>query len=224
MRIRNLLAVSRLSVGGAALVVCGGAAASPAMAATASVGRACYVNANPSVGAPIQVSGSGFAPGHQLEVEGQGVFGTTTAGSTGGFAVTVQGPILATSAPAAKRFELRVLDETDGSASATTTVRMANLSFRTKPGVAKPSARVRYHFSGFRKGRAIYGHFVHKGRVITHRYGEAKGACGMLTTRATLFPGGHPRHTHYKVQFDDSRRFHTKATPRITTSISIRIF
>jgi hypothetical protein len=224
MRIQNLLGVSRAPIATAALLASGGAAASPALAATASVGRACYVNANPSVGTPIEVSGSGFAPGHRLEVEGQGVFGTTTAGPTGEFSLTVKGPILPTAAPAAKRFPLHVLDETDGSASATTAVRVANLSFTTKPGVARPSATVRYHFSGFRQGRPIYGHFIHKGQVITHRYGTAKGACGILKTRTRLFPGGHPRHTHYKVQFDDSRRFHKQSTPRITTSISIRIF
>jgi hypothetical protein len=201
-----------------------GAAAAPAAAQTVSVARACYVNANPMVGAPIHVSGSGFAAGDNVELSGTDVFGTTTVGGAGTFAAIIKGPILTTAFPAARSFTLTARDETNGMTTASTTFRVTNLAFRTKPGVARPSATVRYSFSGFRGGHAIYGHFVHRRQVLTHRFGRATGACGMLKARSKLFPGGHPQFTHYKVQFDDARRYHPKAAPRIDTDISIRPF
>lgn len=207
----------------AALLTCGLATSAPALAQTVvSVGQPCYVNANPMKGAPIQVSGSGFTPGDQLELAATDVFGTATVGSSGAFTTTVRGPILSTPFPAQRRFTLKTRDETNGVAAATTTFRVANLAFRTKPGLALPGAIVRYSFSGFRAGHAIYGHFVHGRKVITDRFGRAQGPCGLLTTRTKLFPGGDPRFTRYNVQFDDSRRYHTQSTPRIDTSISIR--
>lgn len=208
----------------AAVSLLAGAVAAPAAAQTISVARPCYVNANPKAGAPIAVSGSGFTPGDRLQLTATGVSGTMTVGGGGAFSATIRGPILGTPFPAARRFTLTAHDKSDGVTSATTTFRVANLAFRTRPGTAKPDATVRYSFSGFRQGRPIYGHFVHAGSVLTHRFGRAHGACGMLRTRGRLFPGGHPQFTHYTVQFDDARRLRAHTTPRIDTSITIRQF
>jgi hypothetical protein len=206
----------------AALAV-SGALAAPAAAQVIAVNGACFVNANPSVGAPVTVSGSGFAPGDTVELEATGVFGTTTVGTAGTFTATVKGPILSTPFPASERFTLTARDETNGTTTASTSFLVANLAFQTRPASAKPSDRVHFSFSGFRPGALVYGHYVHAKKVVTARFGRAKGACGLLTSKARLFPG-RPRFSNYKVQFDDSRRYHAKALPRIISGLTIEHF
>jgi hypothetical protein len=217
-------AVGRVAtaIAAATVTIASAVPAAPAATQALAATRTCYVNADPSKGAPVTLNGTGFAPGDSIDIEGQEVFGTTTAASDGSFTAIVDGPRLGTADPAAKQFTLTAHDETDGVTSASTQILVANLAFRTKPAVAKPSREVMFHFSGFSRGRPIYAHFVHGKQVaVTHDYGRANGPCGMLKTRTRLFPGGHPRFRHYKVQFDDSRRYRPGSLPRIVTAISI---
>jgi hypothetical protein len=200
-----------------------GALAAPAAAQTIDVNAACFVNAKPSVGAPVTVSGSGFPPGDTVELESTGVFGTTTVGTAGTFTSTVKGPILSTPSPASRRFKLTARDQTNGTTTASTSFMVANLAFQTSPAVAKPSDMVHFSFSGFRPGALVYGHYVHAKSVVTARFGRAKGACGLLKSKARLFPG-RPRFSKYTVQFDDSRRYRSQALPRIVSGLTIERF
>jgi hypothetical protein len=206
-----------------AAVALSGAFAAPAAAQVIAVNGACFVNPKPSVGAPVTVTGSGFPPGDTVALAATGVFGTTTVGTAGTFTSTVAGPILSTPFPASARFTLTARDETNGTTTASTSFLVANLAFRTSPAVAKPSQRVRFSFSGFRPGALVYGHYVHDRKVVTTRFGRAKGACGLLKAKARLFPGG-PRFSKYKVQFDDSHRYHSEALPRIVSGLTIEHF
>jgi hypothetical protein len=200
-----------------------GALAAPAAAQVIAVNGVCFVNANPSVGAPITVSGSGFPPGDTVELDSTHVSGTTTVGTAGTFTSTVKGPTLSTAFPASARFTLIARDETNRTTTASTSFLVANLAFQTQPAAAKPSNRVHFSFSGFRPGALVYGHYVHAKKVVTTRFGRATGACGLLKSKARLFPG-RPRFSKYKVQFDDSRRYHAKALPRIVSGLTIEHF
>jgi hypothetical protein len=201
-----------------------GALAAPAGAQTISVNRACFVNANPAKGAAVGVSGSGFTPGDSVALQATGVSGTITVGADGTFSTVVPGPTLGTAGPAQRKFTLNARDETNGVTAASTTLRVANLAFSTQPAQAKPSTPVTFHFSGFRGGQGIYGHFIHGHVTITHKFGRATGPCGMLKAKSRLFPGGRPRFQHYKVQFDDARRYSRRSRPNIVTGINIQVF
>ncbi|MHB1835013.1 MAG: hypothetical protein ACYCXW_08610, partial [Solirubrobacteraceae bacterium] len=184
-------------------------AAAQAGAATLSVGSACYVNTDPGAGAPITVTGSGFIPGDQIEIDGTGVFALTNADANGNISVTTQGPILDNIGPGTQTFTLTANDQTAlvTNPVAQTSVTMANLAVSTNPPSAKPGAKVHWSFSGFRPGRFIYAHYIHRGHVVASaRLGRAKGACGLLKVKAKLYPGGHPRFTSYKLQIDSSKR------------------
>ncbi len=91
---------------------------------------------------------------------------------------------------------------------------------QTKRAVAPFNMTVNYGFAGFRPGKPIFGHYFRHGKlVLTHRFGKANGACGLLHTKDKLFPGRGPKNAKYKVQFDDSKKLNPKATPRIVTSL-----
>ncbi|MGH2869879.1 MAG: hypothetical protein ACRDNK_20215 [Solirubrobacteraceae bacterium] len=193
-----------------------------ASAATINVTQACYVNANPLKGAPIAVAGSGFTPGDTIEIEGQGVFATTTASPTGQILVGTGGPILSTKGPAAQSFTLTANDQTNpaGNPLAMTTVRMANLSVATTPAVARPTRKVTWHFSGFTPGKTIWVHYLHKRVVNRTSFGKAKGPCGMLSAKRKFYPGGHPHFAKYTVVIDQVKRYTKRARPRIVTTLS----
>jgi hypothetical protein len=198
--------------------------AGSAPAQTITVNGACFVNANPNVGSPVTISGSGFVPGHLIRLTAPAwLIGAVPAGLAGTFQTTVPGPRLGTAGPAVSRYTLTAQDQNGSGAIATTSFSVANLAFRTTPATASPSTRVRFTFSGFRPNAAIYGHYVLRGRVVaTARFGRARGACGLLSARSRLFPGGHPRFGKYVLQFDDSRRYHTRTVPRIVSGLTVR--
>lgn len=95
---------------------------------------------------------------------------------------------------------------------------------KTNPPSARPKKKVKYIFAGFKAGKAIYGHNLHKGKVAeTYKFGKAKGPCGVLKAKARIYPG-HSRYSHYKAQFDNSKKYSKKASPRINTTVSVLRF
>ncbi len=77
-----------------------------------------------------------------------------------------------------------------------------------------------WYFSGFDKGRYVYGHYLRHGREVARaRFGRTKGNCGLLRTRAPFFPGGRQRYASYGLQFDDARHYSRHSSPRIVTSL-----
>src|SRR5262249_47880280 len=96
----------------------------------------------------------------------------------------------------------------------------SNLAVKTEPATASYTKVVTYIFAGFRPHKPIFGHyFRNKHLVVTHKFGKAKGPCGILSAKAKLFPGNGPRSVKYKVQFDNSKKVNPTAKPKIVTSL-----
>lgn len=211
----------RVSITAGALVV-PAAAGAQASAATLALSAPCYVNVSSAKGAPIDITGTGYTPGDTIAVQGQGVFGTTTAGPNGSINLITTGPILPFSGPGTGSFPLTSQDETSGAGGlAQASVRMANFSVDTQPSIARPSRKVTWRFSGFVPGHSIYVHYLHKGRVLGRMaFGRAHGPCGTLKAKDLFYPGGHPHYTRYQVVFDQVKRYSKLARPRISTTLS----
>lgn len=200
--------------------------AGAASAATVTLNRACYVNANPAVGAPMTVSGTGFSPGETVDVSGAGIATMKpTADAGGNFSQTVAAPVLATTHPATKKTKLTAVGEASH-LTATVTVRSANLAIRINPRQV-PNVRVdkvAFSFSGFTPGRHIYGFYRYGKHTVRTTFGVATGPCGTLTQRALLYPGGRPKHDNYSVAFESTSRFSTRAFPRVSGLFQILHF
>lgn len=199
--------------------------AADASAATIAVDKACYVNAPPSQGALVTVTGSGFPAGDEIELESTGVFGLAKADATGAFSVQIQGPILPTIFPAASPFTLTANDESNPGPTATAPLSVANLAVQTKPSFATFNKKVSYTFSGFTASASIYGHYLHKGKVkATKRFGTASGACGQLAVKSLNYPSRRPPYSSYTVQFDDSSHYSKSSVPKIDTTLRLERF
>ena len=210
---------------GAGLVITPAAFATQASAATITVNQPCYVIA--AKRAPMIVTGSGFVPGDTVTLSSSdgsvAASGVVSAGGT--ISITTGAPVPGKLFTAAKSKTVSVTAtdfSANGQVSASTPATVAPLLVTTKPAKAKFTRRVTFFFSGFTPGKTIFAHFLHPKQVALARYGKAKGACGMLSTKARLYPGGHPHFKSYKVQFDDAKRFSKKASPRL--DVTLRTF
>jgi hypothetical protein len=206
---------------GAALVFAPAAGAAQASAATISVDKPCYVTTTQHR-AQMTVVGSGFVPGDTVVLtSGDGtVSGSGPVSATGTIAITTGAPV-GFKAIAEETTTVTATDfSIDGQITAVTTVNAAPLAVKTQPARAKFTHPVTFFFSGFRPGKQIYAHYLHSKPVARERFGKARGACGVLKTKALLFPGGHPRFKTYKVQFDDAKAYSPKASPKIDTKLN----
>lgn len=203
----------------AALAVTAAAAAAQASAATISVDRPCYVNSFHNR-AQMTVLGSGFTPGDPVEITSSDgtVAAAATASSAGTISVVSGAPAPAFQNPGQKLVILTA-EDLSTAATATTQTLTAPLAVQTRPARSKFTHKVTWFFSGFRPGKPIYAHYLRRHPVAKTRFGKAKGACGLLKTRALLFPGGHPRFKTYHVQIDDSKHYSRHASPKIVTKL-----
>ncbi len=198
----------------------GASAASTPVSATSaaaiSVAKPCYVNKSRRNRAPMTVTGSGFAPGGEVQISSSdgSVMGETTASTVGTIAFTTYAPDPSFTLPGA---QMVTLTATEPTAAITTMipVMVAPLAVGIMPAQAVPSQKVTWYFSGFEPGNLIFGHYLRQKQVALTRFGRASGACGVLKTKALLYPGGHPRYHLYGLQLDDSRRYSKRSTPRL---------
>jgi hypothetical protein len=226
--VRSLRArTARLATAGAAVLVLGPLAlAAQASAATIAPTKGCYVNVNSAQGAPMTIVGNGFIPGDTVDISGTGVFATTIASPTGTIAVTTPAPILATINPASLNTALTAEDTnftTGQTITASTVVKSANLAALPTPDSVKNlrKDKVKFTFSGFTPGKNIYGYYIRKKVVAKSKFGKATGACGQLTKRALLYPGGHPRFEQYTVAFESLSKYSKKANPLVVGKLNI---
>jgi hypothetical protein len=213
-----------------AMLAASGALAGVASAATISVDKPCFVNSASGL-APMTITGTGFDPNDHVSITGGSTFTTATVQPTGDFTATANAPRLSTTGPGTRTTTLTATDlvaATGQTITATTKVESANLAVATKPGSIAlqqiKDQKITFSFSGFTPGKHIYGFYLRRKVVAEHKFGKAAGPCGTLTEKALLYPGGHPTKDLYRVAFESSSRYSTKAFPRVVGKLSIENF
>lgn len=135
-------------------------------------------------GATMLASGSGFTPDSAIQLQTDQVFEQGVADATGSFQIPFKAPIEdGIDADSGEQFTLKATDA--AGLTSTTTFRTVQFRFQTSAGSKSPKSKRAWSFSGFEPGRAIYGHFRHKGRTRgTYRFGVAAQPCGTLKKSA----------------------------------------
>jgi hypothetical protein len=203
-----------------------GSAAAAAGAATLSVDKRCYVITKRIPW--MTITGSGYQPhSHVLITSTANIDASATADDAGRISVRVRAPAPHFSVPSVKLFEFKAKDENVTPAiAAQTRARVAPFgalhgSTPRAPGLKALTERTKWSFSGFAPGRTVFGHYTIKGRQVARTaFGVAHGDCGMLHTRAPLYPAT-PHHASYPVQFDSVQGYSPKTTPRLTGRVSL---
>ena len=216
--------VSAAAISCAVLCACAAgvraAAGAHAAAATAApaiaVDRPCYVDTAPKRGAPMLISGSGFAPGHTISVTGGSLSTQATVAADGTFAVQAAAPTLAPG-PGSIATKLTATDVTPAAPAvlASTIAHTANLAVSETTGRIG-HGRVQFSFSGFTPGKRIYGYYIWHRVVARAVFARAIGPCGTLLARALPYPGGHPKHSLYTVAFESVSSYRRRTFPMVT--------
>lgn len=225
---------SHRRLAGIAVAVCcsvplGGALAAPASAATLTVTKPCLVNTDPVEGTPMVVTGSGFVANATVSLTGVSDLSAVggTADANGNISLQAHAPELAIKnfgpGVGLKKVTATASNPDGTQTTAQAQVRVANLSVATRPTVV-PDVRkdkVTFNFSGFVRGKHIYGFYTRKKSTKKTTFGKASGACGTLKQKALLFPGGHPAKGKYTVTFESTSRYRKDAFPRIVGVLKI---
>jgi hypothetical protein len=201
-------------------------ASAAARAATLSVDRACYVITKriPT----MRITGSGYQPHSAVLITSTAnLDASTTANAAGRISVKLRAPAPHFSVPSVKKFTFTAKDEdTNPAIGATALARVAPLgalhgSTPRAPGLKALTETTRWSFSGFAPGQTIFAHYTIDGvQVALEAFGTAHGDCGMLHTRAPLYPAT-PHHASYPVQFDSVQSYSHRTSPRITGRVSL---
>jgi hypothetical protein len=211
----------------AVTLVCGGAIAASASAATLTVDRPCYVLV--SGGAPMEFSGSGYRPDDLVVITSPDgtVDVSVRVDAAGNISGSADPPAPSFTVPAMKSVTLTALDETSTATIRAQTRVLVTVrgwehgSVKAAPGYRALTEKTNWLFSGFTPGQPIFGHYLYRGRpVATARFGVAQGPCGLLKARARLYPAI-PHHAGYTVQYDDRRAYSPASRPRIIGPISL---
>ena len=203
-------------------------AAEAASAATLSVNAACYVFATKTPPTMV-VTGSGYAPGDLVEITSNVGFAaaTATADAGGNIAVSTQAPLPPKVAAGAQPVVLTADDESiNGSIPASVPLNVAFLyvfhgGAKKRPGLGAFREKTSWAFSGFAPASTSgVTTSIHGRQVAKVRFGKASGPCGVLKTRAKLFPAT-PHHRSYPVQVDDSKRYSKHAFPKVSGRLTL---
>jgi hypothetical protein len=167
-------------------------------------------------------TGSGFTPGSELTLSGDGAFAQATADAAGNFQVPIQVPINPSigARPADLiTYTLEVEDFRNAAQNTTVQYQVTNFSAENGRQQRSPKAKRTWYFTGFPVGATIYGHFRHGGKTYSnYRFGKAAGPCGSLKKRAPGVPARTIRSGRWDIQLDTARRYKARTLPRIDAS------
>jgi hypothetical protein len=207
------------------------AAVADADAATLHFNRACYVFAEHRP--VVSVTGSGYGAGDVVDIESTSGFDLSlTANGAGQISGQGAAPLPPLAAKA-KRFSAKAVEFGAGGSEATVATASSDVAaFAASHGAGKHKApgdralaeKVKWAFSGFPVHRAIFGHYLYRGRLVTaQRFGRAKAPCGTLVVHKRGYPGD-PRHSSYTVQLDSHGKYSKKTTPQLRLKVALTIF
>lgn len=210
-----------LAVSGALLV----AVLAPASAQAAVINplKPCYVTAG-TAQAPqaegVSIVASGFTPNSKVDLSidgapvqnGQGLQ-TDPTGALNALP-EVPAPFIA---EGSRDFTVTLTEQGNPANTVTATAKTTALNVSVKPKRARPSKRIRFRGAGFTDDKAVYAHYLYKGKVRrTVRMARNPGTCGTWRKRARQIPIDEPGTGLWTVQFDQSKKYRAPGSPSLT--------
>lgn len=187
-----------------------------AAAATLTSSKPCYLEGEGATlagegyaaNAPVSFAFDGSPAGQQASDAAGRVFAGFTAPTSIGSA-------------SVREYTMTASDETGN--AGTTTLAVTKREMDVRPSSGSPRRRVRFSVRGMTPGRALFAHYVLRGREHARvRLGRAGGACGTLVRRARYFPQRSVARGSWTIQVGHRRRYARGTTPRVR--FAVRVF
>ena len=187
-----------------------------AHAAALSPLKPCYVSVtqqNPGgpdqiVREAIELAGSGFTPGALVDVSVAGRLERTVQADAAGNL-----PAQPLQSPYQRRgqgtFELTAAERGNPVNTVTLPSRTTALRLDLRPKRARPSKRIRFVGSGFTAQRAVWAHYLYRGKVrkTVRLVRRIDNPCGTFSVRRRQIPIKRPRLGRWRLQVDQQRRY-----------------
>lgn len=181
-------------------------AAPAAEAATLEPLRPCYVSVDRDTRQTVAVRAWGFSPHAVVDLTVDGRTRMVDADLQGGVRAGVAAPYVARGQRA---FGVTLAEVGDPASAVSATTLVTALRVAVWPREAATSSRVRFRGRGFTSPRAIWGHYVLRGRVrrTVRMAAEPSGPCGTFSVRRRQIPVENPRAGRWTLQVDQQRRW-----------------
>jgi hypothetical protein len=215
----------RILAGSAALVISLAVPAAAQAVPTIQPLKPCYVTAGPEVTQRegVQIAAQGFSPNSDVAVTVAGVAQPDAkAGPSGELLFEVAAPFVKRGS---EEFTITLTEIANPVNTVSATARTTALGVSVKPKRSAPSDRIRFKGSGFTEDKAIFAHYVYKGKVRkTVRMAREPRDCGGFRVRKRQIPIRKPGLGTWTIQFDQSRKFVDPATtPIVFVRLAIRL-
>jgi hypothetical protein len=196
---------------GAALVALALLPAS-AQAAALTPLKPCYVSATQTARESIDLGGNGFTPGSLVDVSLNGAPERTLQADAAG---NLPPQVLSSPFQAAGQgaFTLTAAERGNPANTISLSSRTTRLGLKLTPSFAKPSHRVRYKGSGFTEQRAVWAHYLYKGKVrkTVRLVRQVRNPCGLISVKRKQIPVKIKRLRRmtgrWRIQVDQQRRY-----------------
>jgi hypothetical protein len=182
--------------------------------------KPCYVSAETAAGPQtegIVIRATGFTPNStvDLSLDGQPVQGgqglQTDAAGTLNLPTPVPAPFVASGT---REFPVTLTEVNNPANTVTATAMTTALGVSVKPRRARPSKVIRFKGSGFTAPKALYAHYVFKGKLRkTVRMARKTSRCGGWTAHKPQIPVKNPKPGLWTIQFDQSKRYRDATNP-----------
>jgi hypothetical protein len=192
--------------------------------------KPCYVTAETENGPQsegVEVAATGFSPNASVDLT---IDGAPYPGGQGLKANDLgELPVGSLPAPFVEKgrrdFTVTLTEQGNPANTVSATAKSTALGVDVKPKEARPSDRIRFKGLGFTEDKAIYAHYVYKGKPRkTVRMARKPRSCGGFKVRRRQIPVKRPGLGLWTIQFDQSRRFRDPAaTPIVYVRLDIRV-
>ena len=156
----------------------------------------------------LELAGNGFTAGALVDVSFDGkVERTIQADAAGNLPPQVlQSPY---QARGQGTFTLTAAEQGNPANSVTLPSRKTALELNLRPKRAKPSRRIRFSGSGFTAQRAVWAHYLYKGKLrkTVRLVRRIDNPCGTFSVRRRQIPVKRPKLGRWRLQVDQQRRY-----------------
>jgi hypothetical protein len=182
----------------------------PATAQAAALAplKPCYVSATPTARESVDLGGNGFTPGSLVDVSLNGTLNRTLQADAAGNlpAQILQSPY---QAKGQGTFTLTAAERGNPANTVSLPSRTTALTLKLKPKRARPSTRIRFKGAGFTAQKAVWAHYLYKGKVrkTVRLVKRIKNPCGTFSVKRKQIPIKRPKLGVWRLQVDQQKRY-----------------
>jgi hypothetical protein len=201
----------------------------PATAQAAALAplKPCYISVTQPTGSkitePLDLAGNGFTAGSLVDVSFDGRLDRTIQADAAGNLPPqiLQSPY---QAKGQGTFTLTAAERGNPANTVALPSRTTALTLKLKPKRARPSARIRFKGAGFTAQKAVWAHYLYKGKVrkTVRLVKRIKNPCGTFSAKRRQIPIKRPKLGVWRLQVDQQKRY-SRAPAGVNVRADIKV-